>query len=243
MVIGRNRDKFQFLLEGPAKLCVKLHISPNQISFFAFLSSIFGAACFAFPNIFMFNYIPSFLGFDWLYFWWGWVPVFFFGLGAYLDALDGTVARKADQTSAFGGFLDSTLDRLSDGAIILGLVLGQMLWPWSDPTFRINAVIGLITLIIVLLISYVRSRAEVEAVPMQGVGFMERPERILYLVLSYLVSWVIYCIQTQYFNGWTLSWIFPAFFALFLILCLLTLIHRVYHVFHWFEKHSSIKAS
>ena len=84
------------------------------------------------------------------------------------------VARKTGQTSKFGGFLDSTLDRISDSVIVLGLIWsGEMIWPWD---FKINCLIGFISMGTMLLISYTRSRAEIEGVIMKGIGFMERAE-------------------------------------------------------------------
>ncbi len=236
MVLGKYREKFKILIEGPANIFIKLHIHPNQISFLAFLVSILGAICFAFPNLFMFNY--TILTPKW-YIFWGWVPVLLFGIGGYIDILDGTVARKTNEVSLYGGFLDSTLDRLSDGFIILGLVMGNTIWPWADSSGKLNALFGIIALLVVLLISYVRSRAEIEGVEMVGIGFMERPERVLFILASYLISWIAYCIQTQYFGAWTLQWIFPVLFLIFLILCIYTLIVRVVYVFRWFQKNQT----
>ena len=228
MVLNKYRDRFQKLIDGPANLCIKLHISPNQLSFIAFLVSIVGATTFAFPHIFLFNYTQ--ISPKW-YFWWGWVPLLLFGLGSYLDVLDGTVARKTEQVSHYGGFLDSTLDRLSDGAIILGLVMGKMLWPWEEDSLKINALLGFMTLMFVMLISYIRSRAENEGVEMRGIGFMERAERVLFILIAYVVTWVVYCIQTQYFDGFTLLWIFTSFFLIFIILCFHTFMVRIIHTY------------
>src|SRR5438270_12714292 len=53
----------------------------------------------------------------------------FLGLTALFDVLDGTVARRSNRSSTFGAFLDSTLDRLADGALLSGLAVFYALNP------------------------------------------------------------------------------------------------------------------
>ena len=159
-----------------------------------------------------------------------------------MDLLDGTVARKTGKVSTFGGFLDSTLDRISDGLIVLGLVLGRMLWPWEITSWKINTIIGFISLLVILLISYIRSRAEIEGVEMRGVGFMERAERILFLVFAYLIHWIVFCIQTQYFGKTNIEdtaiWVFPSLYLVFLLLCSHTLLIRFRYAYRVLQQPS-----
>ncbi|MHA1646962.1 MAG: CDP-alcohol phosphatidyltransferase family protein [Promethearchaeota archaeon] len=228
MVLNNYRGKLQFFLDGPANFLIKLRIGPNMTSFIGFFFTLLGSVFLAFPTIFLRGY-TIIIDPGW-YFWWGWVPLLSFGIGSYFDALDGTVARKTDKISKFGGFLDSTLDRFSDATIILGLILGNMIWPWGNSS-SINDLIGFAALSIVLLISYTRSRAELEGVEMKGVGFMERAERVLLIIIAYLIDWIVFCIQEQYGGGWHTKWIFPAFFILFTLLCFETLIRRMWHTY------------
>jgi phosphatidylglycerophosphate synthase len=59
-------------------------------------------------------------------------------LSGGLDAVDGTIAREFERSTAFGGILDLTFDRLVEAAVLLGLV-------WSHPTLRLPAVVVLAT--------------------------------------------------------------------------------------------------
>ncbi|MHA1745974.1 MAG: hypothetical protein ACTSWW_08230, partial [Promethearchaeota archaeon] len=113
---------------------------------------------------------------------------------------------------------------------LLGLILGGMMWPASS---QINNLIGFFALVVVMLISYVRSRAEIEGVIMKGKGFMERAERVLFIVGIYLMHWLAFAIQTQYFGKWTLDWIFPAGFIIYTLLCLQTLWVRFSWTYKW----------
>jgi CDP-diacylglycerol--glycerol-3-phosphate 3-phosphatidyltransferase len=102
----------------------------------------------------------------------------FLGLTALFDVLDGTVARRTGTSSVFGAFYDSTLDRLSDGALMGGLVVFYAINPVhrSSPLL----VITLLGLIAAFLTSYARARAEGLGVDAK-VGLLQRPERITLL--------------------------------------------------------------
>lgn len=94
-----------------------------------------------------------------------------------LDSLDGAVARLLNKTSKLGAFLDSTLDRLSDIFLI---------YPLLYIGFNYYEVILLITLS--LLISYVRARGESLGLNMEGIGLIERAERIILILLVFTTS-------------------------------------------------------
>lgn len=92
---------------------------------------------------------------------------------APVDALDGALARASGRQSLFGAFLDSTLDRLSDAVLILGLATHYMLRQEYLPVALL-----LISLVAALLVSYTRARAEALGLPCK-VGLLTRLERIL----------------------------------------------------------------
>lgn len=88
-----------------------------------------------------------------------------------LDLLDGMVARMQNKVTAFGGFLDSTIDRFADFTVLVafgfaGLVAWEIILPLVLLTY---------------LISYIRSRTELAAkgTLVASVGFVERTERLL----------------------------------------------------------------
>lgn len=92
--------------------------------------------------------------------------------GGFFDLVDGVVARHFGSSSAFGAFLDSTMDRLVDMVVMLGIVLhyGAVEQPGV-------AVLAGIVLISSVLTSYAKARAEVFVTELPG-GFFERGERI-----------------------------------------------------------------
>jgi CDP-diacylglycerol--glycerol-3-phosphate 3-phosphatidyltransferase len=97
-------------------------------------------------------------------------------LGGLCDLVDGVVARHWKVSSAFGAFLDSTLDRLVDMAVLLALVIHYA--TLADVTTALVAGTGLVSSV---LTSYTKARAEAIDVSMPG-GFVERGERIVLIV-------------------------------------------------------------
>ena len=101
-----------------------------------------------------------------------------------LDSLDGAVARATGRVSAFGGFLDSTLDRWAEVALFFGMgVALSRLGSTLDLVFVYWAVCGS------LLVSYTRARAESIGVPCKE-GLFTRFERMVVMVLGLLTTWL-----------------------------------------------------
>lgn len=103
---------------------------------------------------------------------------FFLSATALFDVMDGTVARRSNKSSTFGAFLDSTLDRLADGALLGGLAVFYALNP-AHHNVPMMAVC-LIGLIGAFMTSYIRARAEALGLDAK-VGMVQRPERIVLL--------------------------------------------------------------
>jgi phosphatidylglycerophosphate synthase len=226
MVLNNYRHLLPRFINKPVNFCIKHKITPNQISVMGFILSTIAAITYAFPNIFLYNYsviTPNI--------WWFWacVPPWLFFFSAYVDVLDGSVARKTGQASKFGAFLDSTLDRISDAVVLLGLMFSGIVWPWNND---LNNVLCFICLSTMLMISYTRSRAELEGVVMKGIGFMERAERVFILLGGYILEWGAFAIQ-EFFFGYAKYTIFPVFFIIFTLLCLQTLFARVSWASKW----------
>jgi len=103
-------------------------------------------------------------------------------LSLLLDALDGAVARATNQSSAFGAFLDSTLDRWSEVAIFFGLaVVLQRSGSALDLVLVYWAICGS------LLVSYTRARAEAAGIQCKE-GAFTRFERMLVIILGLLTN-------------------------------------------------------
>jgi len=99
-------------------------------------------------------------------------------LGGAFDLFDGRVARAGGQASVFGSFFDSTLDRLSEVVVFLGLLHFYLRPPPTRDALMLSAV--LLALAGSLLVSYTRARAEGLGLDCK-VGLMQRAERVLLL--------------------------------------------------------------
>ena len=105
-------------------------------------------------------------------------------ISGLFDLLDGALARFAGQTTRFGAILDSTVDRISEAAILCGLLI------WYIPEeAKIEIVLILAVLIGSFLVSYVRARAEGLGLQCQ-VGLFTRAERVIVLAIGLLVNQV-----------------------------------------------------
>jgi CDP-diacylglycerol--glycerol-3-phosphate 3-phosphatidyltransferase len=103
-------------------------------------------------------------------------------LGGLFDALDGAVARESNRMSAFGAFLDSTLDRLSESAVFVGLI-----FYFASASRPYEALLAGIAMTFSLLTSYARARAEGLNINCE-VGILERAGRIVILSVLSIVG-------------------------------------------------------
>ena len=99
-------------------------------------------------------------------------------VGAYLDAVDGAMARRYHQISKLGGILDSVLDRIGEIFLYSGLLLSGLVPSWMV----------LWALSASLMVSYIRARVDVEGVKLKGIGVAERPERLLILLVATILA-------------------------------------------------------
>lgn len=111
----------------------------------------------------------------------GWVVL----LSGLFDILDGALARKTNQVTRFGGILDSTLDRVSEAIILLGIAAFYLFGPEPFNPWVILLIGFSITGS--FLVSYVRARAEALKIDCQ-VGIFTRAERVIILALGLLFS-------------------------------------------------------
>ncbi|HEV2389040.1 MAG TPA: CDP-alcohol phosphatidyltransferase family protein [Candidatus Acidoferrales bacterium] len=151
-------------------------VNPNVLTFLGFAVTLLAALCFA-------------VG------WFRWAAAGIFVSG-FLDMLDGQVARRSNRVTPFGAFLDSTLDRYSDIMLYMGLVarysiIGRFFY----------VILAAVAMASSFMVSYTRARAEA-LIPTCKVGFMERPERLVLLILGGAFNrmapalWVIATIAT-----------------------------------------------
>jgi len=158
-------------LRAIIRICVALRIHPNTLTLIGYLINV--AAAFA-------------LGYG--HFVWAGVIIV---IANIFDMIDGKVAHELQLKSQFGAFWDSTLDRLSDLALLTGLI-----YLYSKLGSGDYVMVTTLTLIFSIMTSYARARAE-SLIEKCKVGFMERPERIVLLMIGAFtnrmaaVLWVI----------------------------------------------------
>jgi CDP-diacylglycerol--glycerol-3-phosphate 3-phosphatidyltransferase len=102
------------------------------------------------------------------------------------DMLDGNVARLTGTVTRFGGFLDSTLDRLSDMVSFFGIMIfyaGN-----SRQHSLLNVALAGVGMIASVMVSYSTARSEGLGVK-ANVGFLQRPERVVLLIIGALSTW------------------------------------------------------
>ena len=151
-------------------------VNPNLLTFLGLVVNFAAAASFAVGN-----------------FRTGAIIIFFAG---FLDMLDGQVARRQNRVTAFGAFYDSTLDRYADMALYMGLLVY-----YSVSGRTPYVVLAAVATAGSVMVSYARARAE-SLIPLCKVGFMERPERLVLLIIGGLfnrmaqVLWVIAIVST-----------------------------------------------
>jgi len=146
-------------------------INPNVLTFIGLLINMAAATFLAFGDFRTAGFVIIFAG--------------------LFDMVDGRVARATNQVTRFGGFFDSVLDRYSDIALLVGLLVyyGTI----NRPSY---VVLTAIVMAASVMISYTRSRAE-NIIPTCKVGFLERPERIVLFIIGALfdrmapVLWII----------------------------------------------------
>ncbi|HXX87682.1 MAG TPA: archaetidylinositol phosphate synthase [Candidatus Acidoferrum sp.] len=162
-MLTKLKQKIQQMLTAEATAAHRLGLTPNWISLIGAIFALFAAL----------SYLEWQDG-------WFYLPlaIIMILLSGFCDALDGIVARLFQQTTAFGGFLDSLLDRYADAAIYIAMIISGLCWPlW-----------GLLALVGSLLVSYSRARAEAVGVKMESVGIAERAERMIILVVATLIA-------------------------------------------------------
>ena len=121
------------------------------------------------------------------------------GAGLF-DMVDGRVARVTKTVTPFGAFFDSVVDRYSDMALYMGLLVY-----YARAERFLYVVLVAVVMAGSVMISYTRARAE-SLIPACKVGFLERPERIVLLIIGALANrmgaamWVMAVL-----SNWTVS--------------------------------------
>jgi archaetidylinositol phosphate synthase len=164
-MLTKLKQRVQSWLGSNAAMFHKLGLSPNHVSILGLVIALVSALAYWKWNL----YLPLLIV----------APLLLLVSGLF-DALDGVIARIYGETTIFGGFFDSILDRYADAIVLSGIIMGgltELHW-------------GLLALMGSLLVSYSRARAEASGVKMESVGLAERAERIMIIVVASFVSYV-----------------------------------------------------
>jgi CDP-diacylglycerol--glycerol-3-phosphate 3-phosphatidyltransferase len=106
--------------------------------------------------------------------------------GSFTDVIDGTMARMSGRTGRFGAFLDSTLDRVADGAIFAAVAY----WLLTEDR-RVGALAALICLVAGQVVSYAKARAEGLGMT-ANIGVAERAERLIIIGVGGLLEQLVW---------------------------------------------------
>jgi CDP-diacylglycerol--glycerol-3-phosphate 3-phosphatidyltransferase len=104
-------------------------------------------------------------------------------VAAIFDAIDGALARLLNRVTRFGAFLDSTMDRFSEAALFLGVLI-HFYYGRGTAT---EVILCYVTIVGSLMVSYTRARAEGLGVSVRG-GLLTRFERMVILIIGLLLN-------------------------------------------------------
>jgi archaetidylinositol phosphate synthase len=164
-VLTKLKQRAQSWLTYEAAILHRLGLTPNHVSILGLFLALFSAVIY-----WQWHFHPLLLIL---------APLLMLASGL-LDALDGAIARIYGESTKFGGFFDSLLDRYADALIVCGIILGGL----TEVSWGLAALIGS------LLVSYARARAEAVGVKMESVGLAERAERIVIIALASFLSYL-----------------------------------------------------
>ena len=153
----------RYLSEPVAKILSRTPVTPNSLSLTGFLLTVVAAVLIVMGHFLLAGLVVLLAGF--------------------FDMLDGALARYTGRSSRFGGALDSMLDRLSEAALLLGILL----WHLNLDGEPLLTVLIFLVLVFSPLVSYLRARAEGLGIECR-VGLFTRPERMLVLVLGLMLK-------------------------------------------------------
>ena len=159
------KETFRQLIRPLARVLSSIRVRPDTLTIAGWVLSVCAATLFAL------GYTKT-----------AGAVVLFAGL---FDALDGAVARESNLMSCFGAFLDSTLDRLSESAIFVGIVFF-----YASSSMPYEALLAGVAMTFSLMTSYTRARAEGLGFECE-VGLLERAGRVVILSLFSLTGFLI----------------------------------------------------
>jgi CDP-diacylglycerol--glycerol-3-phosphate 3-phosphatidyltransferase len=163
-MLERFRARWAAILTPIARFLLASNVSPDVVTVIGTAGVVLGALV-CFPQ-------------GWL-----WQGVLVVTLFVFSDMVDGQMAKMSGKPTAWGAFLDSTLDRFGDGAVFGGLLL----WFAGPLDSVLWAGVTLAALVVGQLTSYVKARAESLGFTCSG-GLAARADRLLLILLGALLA-------------------------------------------------------
>jgi len=171
-LLTKLKKQIQQMLASQANAAHRIGLTPNKISAIGFILALASAVSYGLTS----PHSPFLLI----------VAVILLLSSGFCDTLDGIVARTFQQTTVFGGFFDSVLDRYADAIVYAAIIvsgLSNVVWGSVWGVFW-----GLAALSGSMMVSYTRARAEAAGIKMESVGFAERAERMLILAVVSIIA-------------------------------------------------------
>lgn len=183
------RKNTRFILDPIVNAIAKLGISPNVLTFIGFLLNVVASMLIGYGQVV-----------------WGGAVMTFIAMP--FDAFDGALARATNKQSKFGAFFDSVLDRVAEGALLVGLAVF-----FAQRGDLVSVIGAFVAMIGSFMVSYTRARAEGLGLECK-VGLFSRLGRFLLLAVGLLLNQPVITV-------WLLA-----------VLSSATAIQRVIHVYH-----------
>jgi len=187
---GVRKTLAYHLAQPLVRLLARTPITPNTITWLGFLIAVGAGVLIGTGHLFAAGFVML--------------------VGGFFDIMDGALARTTGQVSRFGAILDSTLDRVGEAAVLLGLLVFYA----GQQSIAGIVVVGIVWVASVL-VSYIRARAEAVGLECE-VGFFTRAERVIVLALGLLLSSVNNALLVA--------------LGIIAVLSAVTVVHRLRHV-------------
>lgn len=162
MIDMRVRPRVQGILEPIGRFLARIGVTPTFMTLFGLLVAVVGAVLIGSGELITGALVAL--------------------AGSALDGLDGSVARASGKVTSRGAFLDATVDRLGEIAVLTGLAVSQR------GEIRI-LLLSLLALGGSLLVPYMRAKADAVGIDGRG-GLMGRAERVILVTLGLLTGWI-----------------------------------------------------
>ncbi|MDI6643223.1 MAG: CDP-alcohol phosphatidyltransferase family protein [Candidatus Hodarchaeaceae archaeon] len=175
-MLSRFRDRANDLIRPVAEVIARAKVSPNTLTFIGLAVGLVAAIFFARGEQLLAGLTLLVAGF--------------------FDIIDGAVARVLRRETAFGGVLDSVVDRYVDFLIFIGIIYAFTSGGIAEASFMRGWgwAWGVLAIVGSFMVSYIRARAEAAGSGKLDVGVAERAERLLILAIGALVGYTQYAV-------------------------------------------------